>query len=127
MSVAKKNSNLWLYIVIGMGAALLDYLTFFVLSGRFLQNSPEIASIIGQGVGFIFSFFINTYFNFKKTDKLLKRFAYYLFITIIGMVISTFFIQMFKFDIDIYILKFFCLTIVSLFQYSLNKAITYRN
>ena len=117
--------NLILYGLIGGTAAVLDYGIFALVNHLSGSTIPEISSICGQTVGFIFSFTLNTFINFKKTDKLLKRFLSYLVIVLIGMAITTVAIYLLKNIIDIYLLKFLCLVVVSLIQFILNKTITY--
>lgn len=126
MSERKFSTHLILYIIIGFCAAIIDYGTFFIFEKRFKNISPELASVLGQSAGFLFAFFLNTYYNFKKTDKLFKRFLSYFVITLVGMVISTLAIHYFKNDMNIFILKLFCLIGVSILQFFLNKIITYK-
>lgn len=115
-----------MYLLIGGGAAILDFGTFFLLEKNLVHVAPELASIFGQLVGFMFSFFFNTFGNFKRTDKLFKRFLSFFGVTLFGMIISTVIIHAFKDNIDIFILKFLCLIFVSTLQFLLHKLITYR-
>ncbi len=114
-----------LYAVIGGAAAAVDYLTFFLIETN-TSVSPEAAGIFGQLLGFLFSFTMNTFVNFKKTDKLLRRFMLYFGVTAVGMAISTTVIAIFKSVIDVFVLKLFCLFFVSIIQFFLNKHVTYR-
>lgn len=118
--------QLFLYGIIGGGAAILDYGIFYLFQTKIQRVPPEAASIIGQAVGFLFSFFLNTFLNFKKSDKLFRRFLSYLSICLIGMAISTLIIFLLKSVINIFILKLACLVFVSLMQFVLNKLITYK-
>lgn len=116
-----------LYVIIGGTAAVIDYSVFYLVQKSFESLPPEISSFLGQISGFFVSFFLNTYKNFKMTDKLLKRFLSYAGITVVGIIISTVVIAVFKNYIDVFILKIVCLIGVSLLQYFLNRVITYRN
>ena len=127
MSTKANLKQLFLYLLIGGGAAVLDYGTFFLLEKNVTGIGPELASLSGQVIGFLFSFFLNTYLNFKKSDKLFKRFLLYFTIVLIGMTVSTIIISIFKTKLDIYLLKFICLIFVSILQFILNKLITYKN
>lgn len=117
--------QLFLYGLIGGAAALVDYGVFYLFQNR-AGWSAEVSSLIGQGVGFVFSFYLNTYLNFKKTDRLFRRFISYFAICVLGMAISTALIVTLKSRMDIYVLKLVCLLFVSLVQFLLNKLITYR-
>ncbi len=117
--------NLILYGLIGGGAAVLDYGMFTLVNIITGDNLHEISSLCGQALGFVFSFTLNTFINFKKTDKLFARFLSYLAIVIIGMVISTLIIHLFDDVMNVYILKFISLVVVSVIQFILNKTITY--
>lgn len=125
MAIKRSYINFILYLFIGGGAAVIDYGTFFIFEKNVPSITPEIASLIGQAIGFLFSFFLNTFINFKKKDKLFKRFLSYLCVTIIGMVISTFVIMQFKEQMNVLVLKFITLVGVSMIQFALNKIITY--
>ncbi|MEG0614219.1 MAG: GtrA family protein [Oscillospiraceae bacterium] len=116
-----------LYIIIGIVAAVADYGIFYFLEKSTPKISPEFASVLGQLLGFLISFFLNTFYNFKKTDKLFRRFISYFTICLVGMVISTVIIHALKGKIDIFVLKFACLILVSVIQFLLNKLITYKN
>lgn len=127
MDRRKSVINFIIYVIIGGLAAVIDYGIFFVLEYTASSTlSPEISSLIGQSVGFLVAFFLNTFYNFKKTDKLFKRFLSYLGVTIVGMIISTLMINAFKDRMDLMLLKFICLVGVSLIQFALNKLITYK-
>ena len=119
--------NLVLYGIFGLSAAVLDYSIFFVLT-RFEIIAPEIASLSGNIVGFLFTFFCNTFFNFKKHTHILFRFISYLSITIGGMTLSTLLIHYAKNAMNVYILKaVLVLFVIPVIQFILNKKITYRD
>lgn len=121
----EKYRNFILYGFFGGAAALIDYGVFWVLTAA-AELPPEAASIIGNVCGFIFTFFTNTYLNFKKKDAFLKRFLLYFLICACGWGISTLLIHCFKDLINQYILKIAVMAFVTLFQYFMNKFITYR-
>lgn len=119
--------NFVLYAVIGLMAAALDYSIFFTLS-RFFSFAPEIASLIGNTCGFLFTFSGNTFYNFKKSSHVLFRFISYFSITIGGMTLSTLLIHYAKGKINIYFLKaVLVLFVIPMIQFILNKKITYRD
>lgn len=116
-----------LYFLFGIAAAVIDYSVFSILLGIKITSKPEIANVIGALMGFIFSFSTNTFLNFKKRDKLIKRFSSYAVICIIGMMISTTLMYIFKNIINVYLLKVLLLVLVSGMQFVMNKCITYRD
>ncbi|MFT3951134.1 MAG: GtrA family protein [Oscillospiraceae bacterium] len=119
--------NIFLYGLFGGAAALLDMGVCSLLLHTGAVEALEVASLAGNVCGFFFTFFTNTFLNFKKTDAILKRFASYGLVCLFGMGISTLFILLFKQFIDNqYVVKFIVLVLVSAIQFVLNKRITYR-
>ena len=116
--------SLVLYGLIGIFGAAIDYSGFRTCTLYCI--APEIANIIGGICGFLFTFTVNTFFNFKKTTHLLFRFISYGLICAIGMLISTICISIFKACGNIYALKLILICIISLLQFALNRMITYR-
>lgn len=116
-----------LYGIFGLSAAVIDYSVFFVLT-RFVKMEPEFASLTGNIIGFLFTFFCNTYFNFKKSNHLVFRFISYLAITICGMTLSTLVIHYAKNMTNVYLLKaVLVLFVIPVIQFIFNKKITYRD
>lgn len=116
--------NIFLYGVFGLIAFFIDFEVSTLLSKLLI---PEAASIIGNVIGFIFTFTTNTYWNFKKKDKLLQRGISYGLITLLGMGVSTLGIHLFKNTVSFKLLKIIMLVLVSAMQFVLNKFITYNN
>lgn len=119
--------NILLYGIFGAAAFVIDFGVFTLLTKTVVKSVPEIASVIGNVVGFIFTFSTNTYWNFKKKDKILMRVISYGLITLLGTGISTLGIHLFKGSINLYLLKCIMLVLVSAIQFVLNKYITYNN
>lgn len=124
-SFFERHRNFILYGIFGLTAALIDYGVFTIFAAA-VGLAPEAASIIGNVCGFIFTFFTNTFLNFKKKDHFIRRFLLYFFICACGWGISTLLIHCFKDLLNQYILKMAVMVIVTLFQYLMNKFITYR-
>lgn len=116
--------NLILYVLIGLIGAMLEYLVFLLMIARIAI--PESANIIGMLIGFTVTFTLNTFINFKKADKLFKRFLTYGIICLTGIGISTLCINLLKDIINIYLLKLILMSSVSLLQFFLNRTITYK-
>lgn len=126
-SLYEKYRNMILYAFFGVAAALADYLVYSILVYTGVFDRPEICSLIGNACGFIFTFLTNTFLNFKKRDKFLQRFVSYALICCLGSLISTLLIYLFKELINVYVLKIGVMAVVCVFQYFMNKLITYRN
>jgi len=123
-----KNStfkNLVIYILIGGFAFIIDY-TVFILTFEYFGINEYIANLIAMNVGAIFSFSFNAFLNFKKTDKLLKRFFSYYIVIVIGMGISTFILSLWGKE-NIQIGKIVAMVIVSCFQFIFNKIFTFNH
>lgn len=125
-SLYEKHRNFILYGIFGLAAAVIDYGIFLLLTAAF-ELPPEAASIAGNICGFIFTFFTNTLVNFKKKNAFFKRFLLYFLICACGWGISTLLIYCFKELINKYILKLAVMVLVTLFQYFMNKFITYKD
>lgn len=119
--------NILLYGIFGAAAFVIDFGVFTLLTKTVIKSVPEIASVIGNVVGFIFTFSTNTYWNFKKKDKILIRIISYGLITLLGTGVSTLGIHLFKDSVNLYLLKCIMLVLVSAMQFILNKYITYNN
>ena len=119
--------NFVLYAIIGVMAAVLDYSIFCVMN-RWIGLAPELSSLIGNICGFLFTFSGNTFYNFKKSTHVLFRFISYFCITSCGMTLSTLLIHYGKNVVNLYILKaVLVLCVIPMFQFILNKKITYRD
>lgn len=115
-----------LYGIIGLGAAVIDYGISLLVNYLTGGNTEVLAAVSGQAIGFLFTFFLNTFCNFKKTDKLFKRFLSYGAVCLAGMGITALATYLLK-DVMLFAwLKLICLAGVSILQFFLNKFITYR-
>ena len=126
-SIFNKYRNLILYVFFGVAAVLIDYGVFFVLEFFDIIPNPEISSNIGNVCGFIFTFTTNTFINFKKSNKIVRRFLSYALVCILGAGVSTLLIYLLKSYINLYILKIGVMGVVCILQFILNKFITYRD
>jgi len=114
-----------MYGVIGGIAAVIDFSAFaFCVKVLFIHN--VVANLISMHLGMLFSFTCNTFFNFKKTDKFLRRFLSYYIIVLIGMGISSIMVGILSIHFPVLIVKLIAIIIVSIIQYMLNRFVTYR-
>lgn len=92
--IVKKRSFL-LYILIGFTGLTLDLITFVIMVRVFHVNE-FLANPISMSVGIINNFFINAFFNFKKTDRLMVRFFSFYTVGIVGIVVGNTFLWFFN-------------------------------
>jgi len=121
------NSKFGLYLVIGGTASAIDVGVFL-----YLHEIMSVSAIISHSVSIplsaIFSFTLNAYLNFKKTDKLALRLASFSIVVGIGYLLGVAIIWVF----DVYfqtggtIGKFVSLPFVFLIQFFLNSKISFR-
>lgn len=114
------------YGMIGVLSAVIDFCVFTILI-KFLNIDKFLANIISMHVGMFVSFTLNTFVNFKKSDRLIKRFLSYYSIILCGMGLSTLILWIgSKFISEETIVKLLSMIIVSGLQFIFNKIITYR-
>ena len=117
--------EMFLYGIIGGISALADTLVFY-----FLHQVLNIyaSNFISINIGITLSFFLNTFLNFKMTDKLLKRAISFYMVGYTGLLLSmvSLFVGVDWLNIDEMPVKICSIFIVAAFQFTLNKLITYR-
>lgn len=115
-----------LYGIIGICCATIDSLLFASLSS--IHVNMYLANFIGINVGIMCSFLLNTYLNFKKTDQISNRLFKFVGVGYCGLILSM--IIMFigvdvLVQVEMYV-KILSVVLVAIFQFVLNKTITYR-
>ena len=86
-----------------------------------------LANLISMHVGMLVSFSLNTTLNFKKTDKLFRRFLSYYVIVLGGMGISSAILWLGSFlTSSETIVKAFSVVFVAAIQFVFNKLITFK-
>ena len=123
----KKFRNLILYGVIGSSSALLDFTIFTILT-EFCGIYYLIANCISVTCGLTNSFILNRKYNFKVTDKTLKRAAMFFFIGFCGLLINStllyIFINFAHFVTPV--AKLCAIAIEVLLQFAVNSLVTFR-
>ena len=144
-----KYQHFILYGIIGGFCASLDFFITVVLNE--VGVNSLVSNIIGVFSGITVSFFLNAYFNFKQTDVLLKRALKFYSVGILGLFLSllilvlgdiwwgyskpiTFFgitigtnvSTSDSLDWHFIIVKLISIIIVALFQFVLNKFVTFK-
>lgn len=117
--------EIFLYGIIGALSAGLDSCTYIGL--RRMNIKLYTANFISINLGITLSFFLNTYFNFKRTDKICKRAISFYSIGYIGLMLSMLilFIGTNLLQRNETITKLCSVVIVAVFQFVLNKLITF--
>ncbi len=111
------------YVIIGLCAFIVDY-SLFIWLEQYAGIDKFFANLISMHVGAIFSFALNSYMNFKQTDRLFKKFISYYFITLVGIGISSIIIAMWP-EQSLKIGKVVAMIVVSLMQFLLNYFVTF--
>lgn len=120
-----KFRELILYGIIGGFCAALDFGVYTVL-GYIIPFL--IANIISVHCGIICSFFLNRNLNFKVKDKTQKRFMSFYLVGLSGLGVSELLLWIFSTQLGLNHLsvKLVTVIIVALYQYFLNKFITFK-
>lgn len=123
----KKFRNLILYGVIGSSSALLDFTIFTILT-ELCGIYYLIANCISVTCGLTNSFILNRKYNFKVTDKTLKRAALFYIVGFCGLIINStllyIFINYAHFITPI--AKLCAIAIEVLLQFVVNNFVTFR-
>ena len=118
--------QLIIYGIIGSFSAFLDFLVYTVLIsiGLFYIQANCISVLVGIGT----SFLLNRHFNFKVKDAVLRRFVIFLVIGIAGLMLSNLILYscIEWLDWDKLLSKLLSIVLVALFQFILNKYITFK-
>jgi len=119
-----KYRELILYGIIGGLCASLDFGVYTLLS---LWIPFLWANIISVHCGILCSFILNRNYNFKVKDNTGKRFISFYLVGLAGLGLSELLIYLLtdKFEWHYIIAKLLTVVVVALFQFALNKLITF--
>lgn len=114
------------YGLVGCTGLIVDMGLFYVLHEMFEVNYI-VTNIISSTFGVINNFMLNSLITFKVKDKLLIRFASFYLIALVGMVLSSGLLVLMidGLKMDSMLAKMISVLIVALFQYFLNKKLTF--
>lgn len=119
--------NLILYGIIGGISAGLDAGVFALLFKTFHWNE-YIANAVSVHCGIFLSFFLNSKYNFRKTDNILKRFFSFYMTGLFGLALSYGILFLGgKAGFDVFLTKLFSIVFVALVQFVINKLIAFRD
>ena len=119
--------NLYLYGIIGSISAGLDFLVYYLLTTE-LEVSYQFANVLSVLIGITTSFILNRRFNFKVTDKVLRRFIIFLSVGLGGLLLSSLYLHVFVETLlfNQLVSKLLSIAFVVLMQFVLNKFITFK-
>lgn len=122
-----KYRNLILYGLIGVLSVSIDFAVFGLLT-HFFPDYYILANIISVNCGIINSFLLNRYFNFKVKNKSVFRFMIFYVVGIMGLLISSglLYLMVDLGNMNLLISKGVTIFVVTLFQFMLNKNVTFR-
>ena len=122
-----QNRQFLLYCVIGLSGTMLDF-TIFSLLYRTKLLDYQGANAIGYASGTLLSFILNARFNFRVTDRIARRLAYFFGVALLGWTISAGLLYLLIGDwrLNPYGSKMGTLVVVMLVQYNLNRWLSFR-
>jgi putative flippase GtrA len=122
-----KFRNLILYGIIGSCTATLDFLIFTALT-QGLNLYYIVANIISCSTGILCSFLLNRKYNFKVTDHIARRLLIFVAVGLTGMLLSSLILRITieQLQWNELLSKLISIIIVVLFQFLLNKHISFR-
>lgn len=119
--------NLILYGIIGGFCAALDFIVYTLLC--YFEVLPYLwANVISTHVGIFTSFLLNRSYNFKVKDKTPQRFLSFYAVGLTGLGLSSFMLWLMvdKAQWNELVCKLITIIVVSLFQFVLNKYVTFK-
>lgn len=122
-----KFRNLILYGIIGSSSALLDFTIFTVLT-ELCGVYYLISNCISVTCGLTNSFILNRKYNFKVTDKTLKRAVMFFFVGFCGLMINSTLLYIFINYLYLItpVAKLCAIAIEVLLQFAVNSLVTFR-
>lgn len=115
-----------LYVICGGVGVLTDLTIYSFMIER--DVGYQFANFIGYASGTVISFLLNRHFTFQTYDRALQRLGLFLLTALLGYLMSSALLWLFigKFFIHPIVAKLATLFFVLVFQFSINKAITFR-
>ena len=117
--------NLILYGIIGAISAGLDAFVFYLLYQK-ADINEFIANAISVHLGIFLSFFLNSRYNFQKTDQFKRRFFSFYLTGLFGLGLSTLILYFGGLlEINVMITKIFSIVFVALVQFIINRVFAF--
>jgi putative flippase GtrA len=126
MEQIERRRNFILYSAIGVSGATLDFVLFEILF--WAGSSMQIANFISVSAGIINNFFLNARLNFRVSDRLIRRFAAFYAVGMVGLALSAAILELGVgwLGFSARVAKASSIVIVVVTQYSLNKVLAFR-
>ena len=119
--------NLILYGIIGGLSSGLDFVVFTLLF-KLLGMNELAANVISVHCGIFLSFFLNSRYNFKKTDNFWGRFVPFYLTGLFGLALSSAILWAGgRLGVDSLLTKLVSIVIVALVQFFINRAVAFRD
>ncbi|WP_346619997.1 GtrA family protein [Blastococcus montanus] len=117
-----RHRHFFLYQLIGVSGVLLDLVLFLVLY-NVVGLHEQIATAISTSAGITNNFLLNSYLNFRKRDGMLRRFARFYSVGLLGIALVAVLLLVFHtwLGVDANVVKVVSMPIVAVFQFVLNK------
>ena len=113
------------YVVIGGGAAAVDFAVFLLAVN--VGAGVVLANLAATLCGMVVSFLLNGYLNFKATDHLLQRFAKFVMVVATGYLVGTSVILLLTAaSVPVAFAKLLSMGVVLALQFTLNSSWTFR-
>ena len=115
------------YLLIGIIASSIDVILFWLFFDIF-QEDVSFANAISVSFSALFSFTVNSLYNFKKSDKVFLRLLSFIMVITVGYFAGLYLILfLINFvGIEAVVSKLISLPVVFLIQYFLNSSISFR-
>jgi putative flippase GtrA len=111
-----------LYQLIGVSGVVLDLVLFLVLY-NVVGLHEQVATAISTSAGITNNFLLNSFFNFRRRDGMLRRFARFYTVGLLGIGLVAVLLLVFHswLGIDANVVKIASMPVVAVFQFFLNK------
>lgn len=122
-----RNRELIIYCIIGCMGAGLDFVAYVIITGC-VSLHYQLANFISVSLGIVNNFFWNRCLNFKTKDLLFARLASFYAVGMLGWALSAgcLWLLIEQMGINVFLAKLGTIFFVTIFQFSLNKTITFR-
>ena len=116
-----------LYCLIGGCGTLLDFATYSLLL-KCSGLGYQAANAIGYASGTLLSFGLNARFNFRVTDRIVRRLVCFFGVALLGWAVSAALLQLLigHFHCNQYLAKLAALVVIVVLQYNLNRRLSFR-
>lgn len=124
--IKKMFREMFLYGIFGVFSASMDTLSFYLLSKTTIPMI--VVNFISVNIGITISFLLNSFINFRKTDKLKLRALRFYGVGYVGLLLSTLilWVGIEQLSFDKMGVKIFSVIFVAVIQYLANKFITFK-